>query len=146
MNWRNDMAVHPVTINLPEQVYRQIKRAADAARRPLDQVVAEAVAAAAPVMDTPASSLRAELAQMAYLNDAALWKAARSTLSGAQRQQLEALHDKQQRAGLTQDEQAQEQALVRLYRETLLVRAQAVALLQQRGYDVADPTAFHPLN
>ena len=24
------MAVHPVTINLPEQVYRQIKRAADA--------------------------------------------------------------------------------------------------------------------
>ena len=83
---------------------------------------------------------------MAYLNDAALWKAARSTLSGDQRLQLEALHDKQQRAGLTQDEQAQEQALVRLYRETLLVRAQAVALLQQRGYDVADPTAFHPLN
>lgn len=140
------MAVHPVTINLSETVYRQIKRAADVVRRPVDEVVAEAVVAAAPVMDAPASSLRLELAQMAYLNDAALWNAARSTLSTEQRQQLEALHDKQQRTGLTPGEQAQEEALRRLYRETLLVRAQAVALLQQRGYDVSDPTAFHPLD
>ncbi|MFZ1463283.1 MAG: hypothetical protein WBD79_26250 [Anaerolineae bacterium] len=139
------MAVYPVTISLPETVYRQIKRAADAVRRPIDEIVAEAVAAAAPVMDTPASSLRAELAQMAYLNDAALWKAARSTLFKDQQERLESLHDKQQRVGLAAAERAQEQALVRLYRETLLVRAQAVALLQQRGYDVSDPTAFHSL-
>ncbi len=131
---------------MSENVYRQIKRAADAVRRPVDEVVAEAVVAAAPVMDTPASSLRSELAQMTYLNDAALWKATRSTLSKTQREQLEALHDNQQRAGLTPTEQSQEEALRRLYRETLLVRAQAVALLQQRGYDVSDPTAFHPLN
>lgn len=139
------MAVHPVTISLPEKVYRQIKRAADAVRRPVDEIVAEAVAAAAPVMDVPASSLRTELAQMAYLNDAALWTAARSTLSKDQQERLEALHDKQQRVGLTAAERAQEQALVKLYRETLLVRAQAVALLQQRGYDVSDPTVFHSL-
>jgi hypothetical protein len=140
------MAVHPVTINLSENVYRQIKRAAELVRRPVDEVVTEAVVAAAPVMDAPASTLRAELAQMAYLNDAALWKAARSALSKDQRQQLEALHDKQQRAGLTPAEQAREHALTNLYRETLLVRAQAVALLQQRGYDVSDPTVFHPLD
>jgi hypothetical protein len=41
------------------------------------------------------------------------------------------LHDKQQRAGLAPGEQTQEAALRKLYRETLLVRAQAVALLQQ---------------
>lgn len=140
------MAVHPVTINLSENVYRQIKRAAEIVRRPMDEVVAEAVVAAAPIMDASASSLRMELAQMAYLNDAALWKAARSTLSQDQRQQIEALHDKQQRVGLSPAEQAQEEALRKLYRETLLVRAQAVALLQQRGYDVSDPTAFHPLD
>ncbi len=139
------MAVHPVTINLSESVYRQIKRAADVVRRPVDEVVAEAVVAAAPIMDTSTSSLRMELAQMAYLNDAALWKAARATLSKEQRQQLETLHDKQQRVGLTPGEQAQEEALRKLYRETLLVRAQAVALLQQRGYDVSDPMAFQPL-
>ena len=140
------MAVHPVTIHLSEQVYRQIKRAADTVRRPVDEVAAEAVTAAAPVMDMPASGLRTELAQMASLNDAALWQAARSTLSSSQRQQLQTLHDQQQRIGLTADEQVKEQALVKLYRETLLVRAQAIALLQQRGYDVSDPTAFHPLD
>lgn len=140
------MAVHPVTVNLSENVYRQIKHAADILRRPVDEVAAEAVAAAAPVMDAPASILRGELAQMAYLNDAALWTAARSTLSQEQRQALEDLHDRQQRTGLTPGERSQEQSLTKLYRETLLVRAPAVALLQQRGYDVSDPTSFHPLD
>jgi hypothetical protein len=78
-------------------------------------------------------------------SDADLWSVARSTLSAEQRQQLEALHDKQQRVGLTPDEQTQEETLRTRYRETLLVRAQAVALLQQRGYDVSDPTTFHSL-
>ena len=140
------MAVHPVTINLSEHVYRQFKRAADSARRPVDEVVAEAVAAAAPVMDTAPGTLRVELAQMAYLNDAALWKAARTTLSREQRERLQSLHDKQQSTGLTPGELTEEQALVKLYRETMLVRAQAVALLQHRGYDVSDPIQFHPLD
>lgn len=140
------MAVHPVTIHLSEHAYRQIKRAADSARRSVDDVVAEAVAAAAPAMDPSAGTLRAELAQMAYLNDAALWKVARTTLSHEQRERLQSLHEKQQRSGLTPGEQTEEQALVKLYRETLLVRAQAVALLQHRGYDVSDPTQFHPLD
>jgi hypothetical protein len=97
-------------------------------------------------MDVGAGALRVELAQMAYLNDAALWKAARATLSQEQRERLQALHDKQQRARLTSSELLEEQALTKLYRETLLVRAQAVALLQHRGYDVSDPTQFHPLD
>jgi hypothetical protein len=79
-------------------------------------------------------------------SDADIWSVARSTLSAEQRQQLEALHDKQQRVGLTPDDLTQEEALRTLYRDTLLVRTQAVALLQQRGYDVSDPAAFHPLD
>ena len=40
---------------------------------------------------------------------------------------------------------AEDEALLALYRETLIVRAQAVVLLKQRGYDVSDPTQFEPL-
>lgn len=62
-----------------------------------------------------------------------------------QQQRLESLHDKQQRIGLTPEEQNEEQELVKLYRDTQLVRAQAVVLLKQRGYDVSDPSLFAPL-
>ncbi len=82
---------------------------------------------------------------MAYFNDAALWQAARSTMAPEQRARLAALHDKQQRSGLDPKEKADEQALLALYDETLLVRAQAAVLLKQRGYDVADPAQFQPL-
>jgi hypothetical protein len=62
-----------VTITLPEMVYEQIRQAAERSRRPIDDVLAEAVTAAAPVMDAPPGSLRSALAHLAYLNDAALW-------------------------------------------------------------------------
>jgi hypothetical protein len=61
-----------------------------------------------------------------------------------QRERLAALHDKQQHLPLTAEEHTEEQALLSLYRETLLVRAQAAVLLQQRGYDITDPQQFTP--
>ena len=139
------MASHTITLNLPETVYEQIQQAAETARRPVNDVLVEAIAAVAPVVNTASDHLRAALAHMAYLNDAALWQAARTTMSPEQRTRLATLHDKQQYTSLTPEEQAEEQALLRLYRETLLVRAQAAVLLKQRGYDVFDPEQFTPL-
>lgn len=139
------MADQAVTLTLPEPVFEQIRRAAEKTHRPLNEVLVEAVVAAAPVMDAPPGPLRSALAQMAYMNDAALWQAARSTVTPAQRTRLADLHDKQQRQGLTKTEQTEEQTLLALYRETLLVRAQAAVLLKQRGYDISDPDVFAPL-
>lgn len=139
------MTVQAITLNLPKTVYKQVQRAAEKAQRPVDEVLIEAVTAVAPVMDTASEKLRAALAQMAYLNDAALWQAARATMSPDQRERLEALHHQQQRQGLTVEERTEEQALLALYRETLLIRAQAAVLLKQRGYDVSDPQQFTPL-
>lgn len=139
------MATLDVTLSLPEPVYDQLRRVAEQTGRSIADLLAEAAIAAAPALDASDGALRAALAQMAYLNDAALWQAARATLSPAQRERLEELHDKEQREGLTAAEQAEEQALLALYRETMLVRAQAAVLLKKRGYDVADPQQFAPL-
>jgi len=139
------MASHTIILNLPETVYEQIQQAAETARRPVNDVLVEAIAAVAPVVNTASDHLRAALAHMAYLNDAALWQTARTTMPPEQRARLATLHDKQQYISLTPEEQAEEQALLRLYRETLLVRAQAAVLLKQRGYDVFDPEQFTPL-
>jgi hypothetical protein len=139
------MAVQEITLSLPETVYEQIRRAAEKTQRPINDVLVEAVAAVAPTMDSAPRNMRSALAQMAYLNDAALWQAARATMSVEQRERLEALHDEQQRRKLTSEEQAEEQSLLELYRETLLVRTQAVVLLKQRGYDISEPEQFAPL-
>jgi uncharacterized protein YnzC (UPF0291/DUF896 family) len=139
------MPVQSVTLNLPEPVYEQIQRAAVKTKRRVDEIMAEAVAAVAPVMDSAPQNLRSVLAQMAYLNDAALWQAARATMTIEQRERLQYLHDKQQREKLTVEEQAEEQALVSLYRETLLIRAQAAVILKRRGYSIVDPKQFAPI-
>lgn len=139
------MTAQAITLNLPQTVYEQIQRAAAKTQRSVDEVLIEAVTAVAPIMGTAPEKLRTALAQMAYLNDAALWQAARTTMLVKQRERLEALHHQQQRQGLTTEEQTEEQALLTLYRETLLIRAQAAALLKQRGYDVTDPQQFTPL-
>lgn len=140
------MTVQAITLNLPQAVYKQIRQAAEKVGRPVNEVLLEAVAAVAPIIGTGPENLRTALAQMAYLNDAALWQAGRATMTAEQRERLETLHDKQQREGLAPDEQAEEQALLSLYRETLLVRAQAAVLLKQRGYDVSEPLQFAPLS
>jgi hypothetical protein len=136
------MTVQAITLHLPEAVYKQIKQAAGKVGRPVSEVLLEAVTAAAPVIGTGPEDVCRALAQMTYLNDAALWQAARATMTAVQRERLEALHDKQQCEGLS----AEEQALLTLYRQTLLVRAQAAVLLKQRGYDVSEPLQFAPLS
>ncbi len=136
---------YTITVNLPESVYRQLRQAADQTRRPFDDVLVEAITAAVPGKDVNISGWRADLAQLAYLNDAALWQAARAAMSEAQRDRLEALHHQQQRAALSREETDEMKVLETLYRDTILVRAQAAVLLNQRGYDTSNPSQFAPL-
>ena len=128
------MAGQSVSVELPTEVYNQIKRAAERSHRPFDQVLVGAVTAVAPVIDTAPEALRSSLAQLTYLNDAAPWQAARATIPAEQPQRLQNLHDLKQRRPLTHGELAEEAELLRLYRDTLLVRAQAAVLLKQRGW------------
>jgi hypothetical protein len=140
------MTAQTVTLDIPQKLYEQIKRAADKKHRNVNDLLVEAVTAVAPVIDTNSVDLRTALAHLTYLNDAALWQAARATLSAEQRERLAWLNDKQQRDGLTHTEQEEADLLLKLYRETLIIRAQAAVLLKQRKYDVSDPTQFHPLD
>jgi len=71
------------------------------------------------------------------LDDEALWRAARGSLPAAAATQMEDLHLKRQREGLTDSEVKTLDGLVRQYERTMLVRAQAAALLKERGHDVS---------
>ena len=81
---------------------------------------------------------------LAMANDETLLRASQTTLSLAQRERLEALHHKLQRQGLTEAERTEEASLEQLYRDVILMRAQAAIMLQQRNYDISDPSHFIP--
>ena len=77
------------------------------------------------------------IASLRLLDDEALWRAARSKVSDEAVAGLEHLNRKRQFEGLSASEAEQQAALVRQHERTLLVRAEAAALLRERGHDVS---------
>ncbi len=71
------------------------------------------------------------------LDDAALLNAATATMPEDAAEELERLHLKRQRVGLTDAEAETAAALTRKEERTVLVGAAAAALLTQRGRDVS---------
>lgn len=74
---------------------------------------------------------------MTLLSNSELWQACRTRLPQDAIEQLESLHRKRQREGLTEAEAATTAALVHQHKRVMLIRAQAAALLKQRGHDVS---------
>ena len=132
------MAVQAVTLHLPSPLYERLKQRAEQTHRSVEAELLEVVAAAVPVADDLPADLAQVISPLALLDDEALWRAARSHLPAEAAAQMEQLHLKRQRQGLTGSEAEALAGLVRHYEQAMLVRAQAAALLKERGYDVAE--------
>jgi len=132
------MSVQPITLNLPSALYARLQRRAAQSRRSIEAELLDVVAAAVPVADELPADLSEALSPLALLDDDALERAARSHLAPEAAAQLEELHLKRQREGLSESEAQTLAGLVRQYERAMLVRAQAAALLKQRGHNVPD--------
>ena len=132
------MAVQSITLNLPSALYNRLKRRAEQTRRTVEAELLEVVATAVPIADELPPDLAEAISPLALLDDEALWRAARSHLPAEAASQMEELHLKRQREGLSEAEQQTLAGLVRQYECAILVRAQAAALLKQRGHDVSE--------
>jgi len=132
------MTVQAVTLHLPSPLYEQVKRRAEQTHRSVEAELLEVVAAAVPVADDLPADLAQAISPLSLLDDKALWRAARSHLAAEAAAQMELLHLKRQREGLSGSEAETLAGLVRQYERAMLVRAQAAALLTERGYDVSE--------
>jgi hypothetical protein len=131
------MTYQSVTIQIPSPIYKQIAQRAKRKQRTLEDEVASVVTNAIPVYEDLSAELTDSLdslEQLAFLNDAELWQAAKTTLPAEASEQMQRLVTKQQQSGLTTREQNQAEKLVSQYQHTLLVRAQAALLLKERGH------------
>lgn len=131
------MQAMTMTVQLPTELYQRLKYRAEQAQHSVETELVETVATALPSEDELPPELAEAVAQLALLDDEALQRMVRRPFPPEKAAQLEALHLKRQDAGLSQAEAQTAAKLARDYEHALFLRAQAMALLLQRGYDVA---------
>jgi len=136
------MSVHAVTLNLPESLYRRAVLRAAAGQHAVEDeltfVLNEALAEPEPGLP---AALEEELAQVQFLDDATLWRAAALTVPDASAQRWEELAEKRELVGLSEAEAVEVEQLLGLADRVMLIRAEAAVRLKDRGHDITGLTA-----
>lgn len=137
------MVTQTVTLRLPEPLYQRIRHTAQIMRQPIEDFLLDAVTTALPLLDDLPSELVDDVAALTTLNDMALWRAARQTMSESRQERMESLMEARNQGTLPHEKQQELDELLHEYKRIVMIRAQAAVLLQQRGYDVSDPATLN---
>ena len=133
------MTVQTMTVQLPVEIYERLKRRAEESHRSVNDQLVEMVATAMYEEEPPLPpDVDDALKQLAFLDDETLWRMVRTRQPEKEMERLEYLNSKQQREGLTDEEKEELDRLLFLYERRILVRAEIMALLKERGYDVSE--------
>jgi hypothetical protein len=136
---------YQVILNLPGPLYQRVRRTAETLRRSVEEVLLDSVATALPPLTGLPDEVSDELVSLAFLNDKALWEAARSALPTEHHHRMDDLLAKKSQNRLTAEEQQVLDRMVNEYEVLVLRRSQAAVLLQRRGYDMSDPSVLSRL-
>ena len=127
-----------ITVTVPDDLFARLSARAADAERSVEAEAFSLLAAAVTEESGLSAGLTANLAELIGLGDDALWRVAdRSRLEPAEREELADLNYQQQAGSLAPDQRERLAALVALSERLILIRAEALLLLKQRGVDVA---------
>ncbi len=132
------MSAHAITLRLPPPLYSHFRSRAERSHRSLEAEILNAVASVAADKEDLPEDLAGAITDLQVLSDDELRLAARNRLSEESRVKLEALNFKQQSEGLTASEKETQAQLVDAYDQAVLLRAEALRLLKERGHDVSE--------
>lgn len=132
-----------LTLTLPDSVVSKLQRTSEVTYRSLDDIVAGVVETTLTENAELPAALGAELAAMRLFSDEALWAATQPSISLFEQERLAQLNETAHERSLSQAEEMEQQALLNAYNRSMLRRAQALALLKQRGHDISP--ALQPL-
>ncbi len=119
----------PVTINLPDDVYRRAERFAHLANRDLPSVLADTLTHSLPTISAEINTLPS----ISELSDRQVIALTQLEMEPAQDARLSELLDKQQSGTLNPKEPQELDTLMQSYREGLLRKATALAEAVKRG-------------
>jgi hypothetical protein len=124
-----------IAINLPDTLYRQLKRAAELFRQPTETIVASSLAhSLPPLLDEIPFQYQPDVFPLLQMNDTGLEQEMRRVFSQEHWHEYELLLNKKKEGTLTDED---EQRLGALRREADVLtfrRGYAAVLLKRRGY------------
>lgn len=126
-----------VTLQLPEAIFLRMQRAAQATRQSLEDIFLRAIELGSPPdwEDVPAE-FQADIAALDRLDDATLWRVARSKKIESDMIYYQQLLDKNADGTISEEESRTLTELRAEFDRSMLVKAHAVALLRWRGYAI----------
>ncbi len=130
------MTTQTVTLKLPEPLYRSARQIAEATKQPLEALLTDSIARTLPSLDDVSPAEVAELARLASLDDASLWREARATMNPVEQAMMHELLDHQGAREPAPTEHARLQDLLDAYGRLMVRKAHAYLLLARRGYRV----------
>ncbi len=132
------MTAHAITLQLPAPLYDHFQSRAERTHRSLEAELLDAVATVAEDEEDLSPDLSTAITDLKLLNDDELRLAARNRLSGDTKAQLDRLNFKQQNETLSPAEKETLEELVREYDRAVLLRAEALRLLKERGQAISE--------
>lgn len=131
------MATQKVTVELPEPVFRQLVRIAEATDQPLEVLAAQSIASnLPPSADNAPVEMQADLLRMQTKSISQLLEIAHSQVSFSQQQRHMELLEKNQTDDLTLEERQELNKLRSFVDRLMLKKAYAWAVLRWRGHRV----------
>lgn len=133
-----------ITLDLPETILKQLENTSRTQQRSVGEVIREIVIQNWQSLPRLPDDVEAELAALPSLSDEVLWLLVRSTLTAEEQRALAFLNSAAKTRTLESAETERLETLLALYDRMLVRRAQAAAILQQRGYDLRNPQVLQP--
>ncbi|MBC7870263.1 MAG: hypothetical protein H7Y09_05440 [Chitinophagaceae bacterium] len=124
-----------LTVNIPADVYEQVRRIAEVSDRPIELVAADILEPQLPEF-APDADFDRLFNELDSYGDNKLWQTALAHLSAAHSLRLDELTDKGQEGILTEPDEKELGRLLELVDKQVLIRSKALSLLQDRGHDI----------
>jgi hypothetical protein len=122
-----------VLVSMPDEVYNRLQRMAQASAQSIESVVVSQLTASLPVNDLPPDEAD-ELAALRHLSDDALWTIAREQMPESVQTHMANLMTRNTQGELTAAEHEELEALASRSDRLMMRKAEAAALLTQRGH------------
>lgn len=125
-----------VTLTLPEPLYDRARRLAEEQQVPLEQILVRQLETSLVKLPVLPPEEQAELDALAHLSDQALWTIAREQMPQDDQVRMQILMDRNNMGTISSEDLAELTQRVEDGQRLMLRKAQAMALLTERGHRV----------